>query len=181
MAFSPIAIAHQPIFAIDGIHSRDQPFEIEQPEVSKAIYSELTGEPHFYRITSNKRFNFYAGLTKPKLDNCPVGYTFSLDVLAENFNIITNVDGGNFEWWPWYESFGRKWYWVGPEVGANFRHTRALAAGTYYIRVYNLLNRGHYVLAVGDIESFPVGVMTRMLRDLPKINRKFWKEAKCSS
>ena len=66
-------------------------------------------------------------------------------------------------------------------MGKDFRHTEEFDAGTYYIRVRNQSNRGNYVLAVGDIESFPVGVMARMLRDLPKINRIYWKNANCDS
>ena len=178
---SLIAAAHQPILAIDGRYSREQPFEIREPEISKAIYSELTGSPHFYRIHSDEPFNFYVGLTKPKLENCPLGKSFSFELLDETFVPITQMDGSTFDWWPWFEEFGRKWYWVGPEMGENFRHTKIFEAGTYYIRVSNKSNRGHYVLAVGDIESFPVGVMARMLRDLPKINRIFWKNANCDS
>ena len=35
--------------------------------------------------------------------------------------------------------------------------------GTYYICVYNQTNTGQYVLAVGDIESFPISVIIKML------------------
>ena len=130
---------------------------------------------------SDKSFNFYVGLTKPILEDCPLGKTFSFDLLDENFVPIIEMDGSTFEWWPWFEQFARKLYWVSPEMGKYFRHTEEFDAGTYYIRVRNQSNRGNYVLAVGDIESFPVGVMARMLRDLPKINRIFWKNANCDS
>ena len=175
------ATSHQPILAIGEPHTQEQPFEIEEPEISKAIYSKLNGSPHFYRVMSDKSFSFYIGLTKPKLEDCPLGKTFSFDLLDEKFVPIVEMDGSTFEWWPWFEQFGRKWYWVGPEMGKDFRHTEEFDAGTYYIRVRNQSNRGNYVLAVGDIESFPVGVMARMLRDLPKINRIFWKNANCDS
>ena len=176
------AYSHQPILAIDGVHNFATPFEIEKPEISKAIYSRLIGAPHIFRIISNKEFNFYAGLTKPKLDSCvSVGRTFSLDVLDSNFELLDTAKGDNFDWWPWFEEFGRKWYWVGPELGQNFRHLKTYPAGTYYIRVRNESNIGNYVLAVGDVESFPIGVMARMLRDLPKINRIFWDNSDCTS
>jgi hypothetical protein len=186
LGFAASAIAfpadsHQPILAIDGPHTQEQPFEIEDVEISKAIYSTLTGSPHFYRVASDTSFSFYVGLTKPKLENCLIGKTFSFDLLNENFAPILGMDGSTFEWWEWFEEFGRKWYWVGPEMGENFRHTEEFNAGTYYIRVKNQSNRGNYVLAVGDIESFPVGVVARMFRDLPKINRIFWKNANCDS
>ena len=175
------ASSHQPVLSIDGPHSQEQPFEIKDVEISKAIYSKLNGSPHFYRVMSEESFNFYVGLTKPKLEDCPLGKTFSFDLLNEYFVPIIKMDGSTFEWWPWFEEFGRKWYWIGPEMGENFRHTQTFDAGTYYIRVNNQSNRGNYVLAVGDVESFPVGVMARMLRDLPKINRIFWKDADCNS
>ncbi|MBL09977.1 MAG: hypothetical protein CL402_05595 [Acidiferrobacteraceae bacterium] len=176
------AYSHQPILAINDVHSREMPYEIEKPEISKAIYSRLVGEPHIYRIISDKEFDFYAGLTKPKLDSCAsVGRTFSLDVLDSNFQILETATGDNFEWWPWFEEFGRKWYWVGPELGQNFRSTKTYPTGTYYIRIQNESNIGNYVLAVGHIESFPIGVMARMLRDLPKINRIFWDNSNCAS
>ena len=181
LAASP-ALSHQPILGIEGPHSRAEPFEIEKPEISKAIYSRLTGEPHIYRISSDRVFNFYVGLTKPKLDECPtVRKTFSIDILDANFSVIEELRGETFQWWPWFEEFGRKWYWVGPELGQNFRHTYTYPAGVFYIRVKNESNTGNYVLAVGDIESFPIGVMARMLTELPKINRIFWREASCNS
>ena len=68
--------AHQPILAISDPHTRDNPFLVEKPEISKAIYSRLSGQPHYYKIYSSQTFNFYSGITKPKLDDCEVGNTF---------------------------------------------------------------------------------------------------------
>ena len=48
-----------------------------------------------------------------------------------------------------------------------------------YIRVYNQTNTGQYVLAVGDIESFPISVIVKMLFTLPSINSAFWDEITC--
>ena len=178
---SDLLSAHQPILAGDISRSREKPFDVKEPEISKAIFAELNGAADFFRIESDSAFNFYVGLTKPKLDGCQVERKFSLELLSEDFSLITTVDGISFDWWPWYEEFGRKWYWVGPEIGEDFKSNHMLDKGTYYIRVHNELNKGNYVLAIGDIESFPIGVMARMLRDLPKINRKFWDNATCDS
>ena len=41
-----------------------------------------------------------------------------------------------------------KWYWVGPEYGADFKSTNVFEAGTYYLRVFNNDNSGNYVLAI---------------------------------
>ena len=39
----------------------------------------------------------------------------------------------------------------------------------------------HFILETITVESFPIGVMARMLRDLPKINRIFWDNSDCTS
>ena len=61
--------AHQPVLNSEKSNSEEEPYIIEEPEVSKAIFAELKGEPHYYRIDSNTKFKFYAGITTPKIDN----------------------------------------------------------------------------------------------------------------
>ena len=104
---------------------------------------------------------------------------FSFDVLDSDLELIKKKDGGNFNWWPWYEKHGEKWYWIGPEIGEKFKSNREYNKGTYYIRVYNQTNTGQYVLAVGDIESFPISVIIKMLFTLPSINSAFWDDVNC--
>ena len=38
--------AHKPVLNENSTYPPDAPYEIEEPEISKAIYSTLTGEPH---------------------------------------------------------------------------------------------------------------------------------------
>ena len=159
--------AHQPVLNSEKSNSVEEPYIIEEPEVSKAIFAELKGEPHYYRIDSNTKFKFYAGITAPKIDNCPLTKKFSFDVLDSDFELIKKKDGENFNWWPWYKK-------LGPEIGEKFKSNRVFNKGTYYIRVYNQTNTGQYVLAVGDIESFPISVIVKMLFTLPSINSAFW-------
>ncbi len=137
-------------------------------------------EPQYYRIVSDVPFRFYAGVTVPKIDGCPLTQRFSFDVLDGKLEPILAADGEKFEWWPWYEGFGKKWYWVGPEVGAEFKSDREFAAGTYFIRVFNAENRGRYVLAVGDIESFTPDVIAKTMIVMPGINRDFWDSVTCA-
>ena len=155
------------------------PFIIEQPEISKAIFSELKGGAHYYKIESDSSFKFYAGITVPKINDCPLLNRFSFEVLDEKFNIIESKDGENFNWWAWYEKHGENWYWIGPEIGENFKSNRIYKSGTYYIRVYNKSKTGKYVLAVGDIESFPFTVILRMIFTMPKINSYYWDNVNC--
>ena len=50
--------AHKPVLNENSTYPADSPYEIEEPEISKAIYSTLTGEPHYYRIQSDIDFDF---------------------------------------------------------------------------------------------------------------------------
>ena len=171
--------AHQPVLNSEKSNS-EEPYIIEEPEISKAIFAELKGEPHYYRIDSNTKFKFYAGITTPKIDNCPLTKKFSFDVLDSDFELIKKKDGETFNWWAWYEKHGEKWYWIGPEIGEKFKSNRDYNKGTYYIRVFNHNNTGQYVLAVGDIESFPISVIIKMLFTLPSINSAFWDDVTCT-
>ena len=173
------SFAHQPILNSDGEMSPNKPYIIENPEISKAIYSTLEGTDHYYMISSDKPFNFYAGLTVPKIDNCDDFLRFSFAVLDNDFHIIQEFDGQKFQWWEWYEPYGKKWYWVGPEYGKDFKSSNLFDAGTYYIKVYNKDNIGKYVLAIGDIEKFTPVVIAKTLVALPKINKKFWDKSNC--
>ena len=170
--------AHQPVLNSES-RTAKSPYIIEEPEISKAIFSELMGEPHYYRIDSDTRFEFYAGITAPKIDNCPILNKFSFEVLDKDFELIERKDGENFNWWAWYEKHGEKWYWIGPEIGEKFKSNRFYKEGTYYLRIYNKNNTGQYVLAVGEIESFPISVIVRMLFTMSKIKSTFWDDVKC--
>jgi hypothetical protein len=181
--FSINTFAHQPRLNEEGDYamSKDDPYIIKDPEISKAIYSTLDGAEHFYKIKSDEDFNMYAGITVAKQDDCPDEFQkFSFSILDENFNTLHAFDGESFKWWSWYEEYGKKWYWVGPEYGADFKSTNIFKKGTYYLKVNNNSNQGNYVLAVGDIEKFNALVIGKMMLVLPKINKKFWNKNNCN-
>ena len=171
--------AHQPILSSGSQYSTENPFVIEEPEISKAIYAELKGQPHYYQLSSEKGFNFYAGITVPKVEGCALSKKFSFEILNSDLKLIDRRDGESFKRWPWYEKYGEKWYWIGPEIGQEFKSDRVYEKGTYYLKVFNENNYGQYVLAVGDIESFPITVIAKMLFTLPKINSVFWDDVEC--
>jgi len=181
--YSINTFAHQPRLNEEGDYamSKDDPYIIKDPEISKAIYSTLDGAEHFYKIKSDEDFNMYAGITVAKQDDCPDEFQkFSFSILDENFNTLHAFDGESFKWWSWYEEYGKKWYWVGPEYGADFKSTNIFKKGTYYLKVNNNSNQGNYVLAVGDIEKFNALVIGKMMLVLPKINKKFWNKNNCN-
>jgi len=181
--FSINTFAHQPRLNEEGDYamSKDDPYIIKDPEISKAIYSTLDGAEHFYKIKSDEDFNMYVGITVAKQDDCPDEFQkFSFSILDENFNTLHAFDGESFKWWSWYEEYGKKWYWVGPEYGADFKSTNIFKKGTYYLKVNSNSNEGNYVLAVGDIEKFNALVIGKMMLVLPKINKKFWNKNNCN-
>ena len=182
LAISFKLFAHQPkLNDGDFEMTKKDPYIIKKPEISKAIYGTLNGDEHFYKIESKKSFKMYAGITVAKTDECPnIFDKYSFTILNSDFEEIVNLNGETFEWWSWYEEYGKKWYWVGPEFGKKFQSTTTFDQGTYYIKVYNNDNLGNYVLATGDIEKFNPLVIAKMLVVLPKINKKFWNKNNCS-
>ena len=59
--------AHQPKL-INYSPSFDKPHKVLFPEISKAYYGKLEGSPHYYIITSNEDFLFYASILTPKIN-----------------------------------------------------------------------------------------------------------------
>ena len=162
--------AHQPKL-INYSPTIDNPHVVIFPEISKAYYSKLTGQPHYYIINSEDDFLFYTSILSPKINEKPS--RFSLEVSDGNQNIVYKVDGSNFEWTAWYEPYARDWYWKGPEIGVEsgkeFQTSFTIDAGTYYIKVFNENNIGHYSLAVGEAEFFGSNLWEQILTWTPII------------
>ena len=162
--------AHQPKL-INYSPTIDNPHVVIFPEISKAYYSKLTGQPHYYVINSEDDFLFYTSILSPKINEEPS--RFSLEVLDGDQNIVYKVDGSNFEWTAWYEPYARDWYWKGPEIGVEsgkeFQTSFTIDAGTYYIKVFNENNIGHYSLAVGEAEFFGSNLWEQILTWTPII------------
>ena len=175
------AYAHKPVLNKNSTYPPDAPYEIENPEISKAIYSTLSGNPHYYRIQSDVNFDFYAGILAAKIGECALESKFSFEVLDSEFHRIDLADGENFEWIPWYEEYGKQWYWNGPEIGENFLSDRVYKTGTYYIKVFNETNTGQYIMAVGDIEKFSFTDIVGLLFSMGDIENEFWDPSLCAS
>tara|TARA_Y100000590_G_scaffold144902_1_gene166584 strand:+ start:4844 stop:5530 length:687 start_codon:yes stop_codon:yes gene_type:complete len=161
-------LAHQPKL-INYSPSKSDPHIVIEPEISKAYYGALTGKAHYYVIKSEKEFLFYTGILSPKTSE---KYKWlSIDVLDNNSNIIFQADGSNFNWSSWYEPYARDYYWKGPEIGKEtnreFKTSFPLEAGTYYIKIYNNDNMGHYSLAVGEAEFFGSNLWEQILTWTP--------------
>ena len=157
------ALAHQPKL-IKYSPTSNEPHDVVEPEISKAYYGKLTGEPHYYIIKNDVEFSFYAGITIPKIDD-NVKW-ISLEVFDQNNNSIYYEDGKEYNWKAWYEPYARDWYWVGPQIGTHndkeFKGSLKFESGTYVIKVFNDDNQGSYSLAVGDIEFFGANILEKI-------------------
>ena len=166
--FSFQVFAHQPKLIFDS-PNKENPYIIKNPEISKAFYGKLSGKPHYYEITSNKDFLFYSGILTPKKSEDYIW--ISIDVLDQQGNILYQADGEFFDWVSWYEPYARDYYWKGPEIGIDtnkeFKTSFSLDKGTYFIKVYNKLNQGHYSLAVGEAEFFGSNLWEQILTWTP--------------
>lgn len=172
------AVAHVPVIDTEP-KTMQSPYLIDDAEHSKAIYAILDGDADYYRIDEAAAFNFYVGLTAPKLEACDLLETFSFEVMNSELEVIDSRDGTSFIWWPWFEKFGKQWYWVGPEIGEDFSSTTVYPAGSYYIRVFNNENRGKYALAIGDVERFGLGTLLTLPGTIRQLDADFWDERDC--
>lgn len=175
LAASPAA-AHSPVISTDA-KTAEAPWVIDEPEHSKAIFAMLDGDPDYYRITSDRPFRFYAGITAAKVEGCPLRQSFSFDVYDAAGKRVDGRKGGDpASWTPWYEEWGKTWYWVGPEIGKDFKATAEWPAGSYTIKVWNKGNTGRYVLAVGDEERFGLGTLVTIGRTMKEVKAGWWGE-----
>jgi hypothetical protein len=161
--FAPnFALAHQPRI------TESRQTTVTDPEVSKAYYGELTGEPDVYVIRASLAFDLYVGVLVPDI----VGQKKDVSVVVfKNGEQIALLDGATFTWKQFFEEFGHDTYWQGPEYKARAE------AGTYQIRVYSNNNDSKYSLAIGEIEAFDGKEGLNALTLIPQLKKNFFKES----
>lgn len=158
--FAPTVIfAHQPRI------TEGRQTIVTEPEISKAYYGQLTGEPDVYIIKSEKAFDLYVNILVPDISGQNKDVSFNV---FKNGNQIAMVDGVSSEWKQFYEPFGADTYWMGPEY-----RTRA-DQGTYEIRVSSINNDSKYSLAIGEIEAFDGKEGMNALKLIPKLKKDFF-------
>ncbi|OJI08721.1 hypothetical protein BK006_03120 [bacterium CG10_49_38] len=158
--FAPsFALAHQPRITEERLTM------VTDPEISKAYYGKLTGEPDVYVIKASEVFDLYVNVLVPDI----VGQKkdVSAVVLKDNKEIAL-LDSTNFEWKKFYEPFGADTYWMGPEYKARAE------AGTYEIRVWSSNNDSKYSLAIGEREAFDGKEGLNALTIIPKLKKDFF-------
>jgi len=177
------ALAHQPRLVFSRNNSESILLtEIDQPEISKAYYGELKGKVDLYEFILETEQAFYLNILVPDIEGAtsnfsadlildekmPLGEKNLQYLLNDDRKKIITLDGLNFEWTKFYEEFAGDNYLKGPEIKIP------LQPGKYLIEVYNPTNTGKYVLATGDIESFPLAESLRTLRELPILKADFF-------
>jgi hypothetical protein len=166
-----IALAHQPRIT----ESRET--YVPEPEISKAYYGKLMGEPDTYIIESATPFDLYVNVLVPDI---PGITEQKKDVSAavikdgETDTPLAVIGGVNANWEKFYEPFGVSTYWRGPEY-----KTRA-EAGRYEVRVWSSNNDSKYSFAIGEGEFFDSKEIWNALRLVPKIKSRFFEESPAS-
>ena len=161
--FAPsLVFAHQPRITEERLTI------VTDPEVSKAYYGKLMGEPDVYTIEAKQAFNLYVGVLVPDIASTKKDIT--AEVFKGNEKIAT-IGGISATWKPFFEPFGQSHYFDGGEYKARAE------AGVYTIKVSNPLNTGKYSLAIGEIEAFDGKEGMNALSMIPDLKRNFFEES----
>jgi hypothetical protein len=141
---------------------------VTSPDVSQAFYAELKGQPDEYRFTLDKPLLLYLNVLVPKIPGVHQDYSAELyRKTASGDSLVHVLDGTNSNWTVFHEPVANDDYFQGPE----FREQTP--PGDYVARVSCPGNRGKYVLAVGERESFPPAEMVRVISVMPALKRYF--------
>ena len=157
-----LASAHQPRI----VQSRQT--AVDLPEISKAYYGTLTGQPDVFTITSAAPFNLYVNILAPDIAEQKKDVSVSI---VKDDQLYAALDGSTFAWKKFFEPFGHDTYWMGPE----FREKEA--AGTYVITVTSPNNKSKYALAIGEAENFNAKEILNALTLVPQIKTGFFHES----
>jgi hypothetical protein len=163
-----IALAHQPRIT----ESRET--YVPEPEISKAYYGKLMGEPDTYIIESATPFDLYVNVLVPDIAGQKKDVSATVIKDGETDTPLAVLGGADARWEKFYEPFGVSTYWRGPEYKARAE------SGRYEIRVWSRNNDSKYSLAIGEGEFFDAGEIWNALRLVPKIKSDFFEESPAS-
>jgi len=156
-----IAWAHQPRI----VKPNSGPVTVEQPEVSKAYYGELRGRPQLFEISSETPFVLYVNVLVPKIPDIEKNVSAAIYSGGKQ---VAALNGVRFKWAVFHEPFAGDDYYKGPEF------SKRVEAGTYSVKVFSPINRGKYVLAIGEKEEFPFGEAMRAFAAVVRLKSDFF-------
>jgi len=145
--------------------------QVPDPEISKAYYGKLTGQPDIYVIDSQEPFNLYVNILVPKIPDQQKNVSVVVTKVETQNKQIAFLDAKNSEWKEFYEPFGADTYYMGPEYEAPAE------AGKYEIQVSSPDNTGKYSLAIGKIEAFDGKETLNALTLIPKLKKTFFEKS----
>jgi hypothetical protein len=145
---------------------------VPDPEISKAYYGQLTGDRHYYRVSSDKPFDFYVNSLVPDIEGQKKDIiVFIIKIDKESKQHIATLDGSIYDWKKFHEPFANDDYWMGPEYKIHSD------AGEYEIQVTSENNDSKYSLAIGEKESFNLKETINAINLIPKIKKNFFNES----
>jgi len=158
--FVPSGWAHQP-----RLVGTETDVVVTLPEISKAYYGRLAGTPVIYHIEADDTFRLYANILVPDIEG--IDKDVSVKILKQG-SVIAHLDGSRHDWQGFFEPFAGDHYFRGPE------YSERQGPGSYQLQVYSPDNQGKYVLAIGDVESFPFTELVKTYYVLPRLKSEFF-------
>jgi hypothetical protein len=156
-------LAHQPTIVGQEI------ITIEKPEISRAFYGELSGQPRSFFVKADEPFDLYVGLLVPRNTNAAGRYSARVYRVVGGQKIILNdLRADSVAWKEYYEPFGGDHYVKGPEWKSS------VPAGGYEIEVYSANDLGKYVLVIGEKESWGPQEILNVYTELPILKGDFF-------
>ena len=163
-----VASAHQPRIPVGNDTT------VPDPEISKAYYGELRGEPQIYNISSSVPFALYVNILVPDTTFQKKDVSLSLFKKGNPDELLATFDEKNNNWKKFFEPFGHDTYWMGAEYKAKAE------AGDYQVKVWSTNNDSKYSLAIGEAEKFDLKETVNAINLIPKIKRDFFNESPIS-
>ena len=98
-------LAHQPRIVESTVTN------IIDPEISKAYYAQLPGEPQIYTINATEPFDLYVNILLPYSLKQNKDITATIFKNQDYAHPIAKLGGTNAEWKYMFEKFGYDAYW----------------------------------------------------------------------
>ena len=156
------ASAHQPRL-VTGTETT-----VTEPEISKAYYGQLMGQPHTFRITAQQPFDLYVNILVPDRADQKKDVTATVTKIGDATTLALLNGTAASPWKRMWEAFGRDWYWQGEE------YTQRATPGVYVVQVTSAQNDSRYSLAIGEVEHFTARDSWNAARLIPTLKRDFF-------
>lgn len=157
------ASAHQPRL-VTGTHTT-----VSEPEISKAYYGQLTGQPQTFRITAQEPFDLYVNILVPDRADQKKDVTATVTKIEGTTTTLAVLNrSAASPWKRMWEEFGRDWYWQGEE------YKERATPGEYVVEVTSAQNDSRYSLAIGEAEQFSARDSWNAARLIPALKRDFF-------